>query len=185
MKSNNLTPDDQLPDILIGKNAVVTDHRGSFRRLLDVDQINLESFGFEKFKMCQANCSTNLKKGTWRGFHAQKEPYSETKIVICTVGKILDFALDIRTTSPTYGYATSKILSSENGMFLIIPKGFAHGYLTLEDNSSVTYFVDEKYNPAYEMGVNVFDKSLNLNISHLIKDLSEKDRGWPDLDRFI
>jgi dTDP-4-dehydrorhamnose 3,5-epimerase len=177
----NFRRDPNLPEVVFGDGLVFSDVRGNFRRLIDVDSIKLN---LEVFSLKQSNFSSNKLKGTWRGFHAQRIPHAETKIVTCTRGSVLDFALDVRIESTTYGRYTSVVLSQDNGEFIIIPKGFAHGYLTLEDDSNIVYFVDEVYSPQHEFGINVFDPSLELNISSEIKMISDKDKSLPNLKRF-
>ena len=91
--------------------------------------------------------SFNLKKGQIRGMHFQEAPYEETKVVRCTAGKVYDVLLDLRKGSTTYNRWHAEILSAENGKMLYIPKGFAHGYKTLEDNTEILYMMDQEYIP--------------------------------------
>lgn len=93
----------------------------------------------------QISTSFNKKKGQIRGMHYQEDPYGETKIVRCTRGSIYDVMVDLREESPTYKKWYGEILSAENGRMFYIPKGFAHGYKTLEDDTELLYMMDQVY----------------------------------------
>ncbi len=175
-----LIRDTFLPEILVGQQNPLIDERGIFRRLIDFQEIRRNN-NLDSYQVIQSNFSQNIEIGTWRGLHAQKEPYAETKIVCCITGSVLDVIVDVRISSPTYLKHTKIKLDSQVGNFVIIPKGYAHGYLTLEVNSSVAYFVDQAYSKEYEIGFHVNDPRLNLEISHLINVISPKDSAWPKL----
>ncbi len=93
----------------------------------------------------QMSTSFNNKKGQIRGMHFQENPYEETKIVRCTSGSVYDVMLDLRKDSPTYNQWHAEVLSVKNGRMFYIPKGFAHGYKTLEDNTELFYMMDQVY----------------------------------------
>jgi dTDP-4-dehydrorhamnose 3,5-epimerase len=93
----------------------------------------------------QMSTSFNFKKDQIRGMHYQESPYQETKIVRCTSGAIYDVMVDLRLNSPTYNQWYGEILSAQNGKMFYIPKGFAHGYKTLEDNTELFYMMDQIY----------------------------------------
>ncbi|MDF3033462.1 MAG: dTDP-4-dehydrorhamnose 3,5-epimerase [Alphaproteobacteria bacterium] len=93
----------------------------------------------------QMSTSFNKNKGQIRGMHYQEEPYAETKIVRCTSGSIYDVMVDLRKDSPTYYQWYGEELSADNGKMFYIPKGFAHGYKTLEDDTEIFYMMDEVY----------------------------------------
>ena len=175
-----LSKDIYLPEVLIGQQKPMIDERGIFRRLIDFQEIR-DSYNLDSYQVIQSNFSQNFETGTWRGLHAQKEPHAETKIVCCITGSVLDVSVDVRKSSSTYLKHTKITLDSQAGNFVIVPKGFAHGYLTLETNSSVVYFVDEAYSREFEIGFHVDDPALNLEISHLINIISPKDSAWPKL----
>ena len=128
----------------------------------------------------QANTSFNYKKGTLRGMHFQKSPYEEDKLVRCTKGSIFDVIIDIRKDSPTYKKWFGVELSEENRKSLFVPKGFAHGYLTLEDNSEVTYLVTEFYTPEADSGIKFDDPAFNIEWPMTPVVISEKDSNHPD-----
>lgn len=127
----------------------------------------------------QANTSFNYKKGTLRGMHFQKSPYEEDKLVRCTKGSIFDVIIDLRKDSPTYKKWFGVELSEENRKSLFVPKGFAHGYMTLEDNSEVTYLVTEFYTPEADSGIKFNDPAFNIEWPMDPVVISEKDANHP------
>lgn len=122
------------------------DERGYFSRTFCQNEFKKHGL---KTNLVQMSTSFNSKTGQIRGMHLQVAPYQETKIVRCTSGSIYDVIVDLREDSETFMESLSIILSDENGASLYIPKGFAHGFKTLEPNSNVFYMMDEFYNPAY------------------------------------
>lgn len=153
------------------------DSRGFFARAWCKEEF--EKYGLDT-NMLQCNISFNEKKGTLRGMHFQREPYSETKYIRCIKGSFYDVIVDLRDGSETYGKWIGVELSEKNGRALYIPKGFAHGYITLEDSTTAFYQVTEFYNKEAEGGVLWNDPQ--LNISWPIKEkliMSDKDRQWP------
>lgn len=125
------------------------DARGYFAR--SFCQREFESRGLHA-SYVQANVSHNLEAGTLRGMHWQEEPHAEVKVVRCTQGTIFDVALDLRRDSPTYLKWLGTELSAANGRSLYIPRGCAHGYLTLTPGAEVHYLVSTFYAPAHERG---------------------------------
>ena len=135
------------------------DERGFFARIFDQKQFlehNLD------VNLSQSNISFNQKKGTIRGIHFQKTPYEETKIVRCTKGKIFDVIVDLRKNSTTFHQWFGIELSSENYKMLYIPKGFGHGFQTLEDCSEICYMMSDCFEPNYADGIRWDDKKLNI-----------------------
>lgn len=118
------------------------DERGFFARTFCVEEFT--KHGLET-NFIQMSTSFNHKAGQIRGMHYQESPYAETKLVRCTRGAIYDVMIDLREDSPTYNQWYGEILSAENGKMLYIPKGFAHGYKTLEDNTEIFYMMDHVY----------------------------------------
>ena len=127
----------------------------------------------------QANVSYNKKKATLRGMHYQKAPFSETKTIRCTSGAIYDVVMDLRHDSETYLEWFGIELTDESFRMLYVPEGFAHGFITLKDHSSVHYMVTAFYNPAAEAGIRYDDPTFNVTwpVQPLI--VSEKDRNHP------
>ena len=155
----------------------IGDSRGSFSRAWCKRE--MECYGLDT-DILQCNMSYNAKAGTLRGMHFQKEPFSETKYIRCMKGSFYDVIIDLREDSLTFGEWIGVELSEKNGKALYVPRGFAHGYLTLEDNTVAYYQVTEFYNKESEAGVRWDDKKFNIKwplLNELI--ISEKDRNWP------
>ncbi len=153
------------------------DFRGSFTRLYCEKEF-YEAGIKQNFK--QINLCNNINKGTLRGLHYQKGGKLEDKIVTCVNGKIFDVCVDIRQDSPTYGRYIAEELSDRNRKMLYIPKGCAHGYVTLEDYSQILYLMSEFYIPGLEAGYKYDDPM--FGIQWPIKDnliISDKDLTLP------
>lgn len=131
---------------------------------------------------CQVNNSLSAQKGTLRGMHYQLIPKAETKVVRCIRGALYDVILDLRPGSPTLGQSFGAELSAENRRMMYVPKGFAHGFITLADDTEAFYFVDEFYAPEAERGVRYNDPRFNLEWPIEPVVLSDKDRNWRDFD---
>lgn len=129
------------------------------------------------------SCST---KGVMRGLHFQRPPYTQSKLVRCVKGAVLDVAVDIRKDSPTYGQHVAVELTEDNHLQLFIPKGFAHGFAVLSDVAVFQYKCDEFYHPEADGGISILDESLGIDWRLKSKDiiLSEKDRYHPLLKDF-
>lgn len=130
----------------------------------------------------QVNNSLSVQKGTLRGMHYQLAPKAETKIVRCLRGALYDIILDLRVGSSTFGESYGTELTAENRRLFYVPKGFAHGFITLTDNTEVLYFVDEFYSPENERGVRYNDPKFALKWPAEPTVLSEKDRSYPSFD---
>jgi dTDP-4-dehydrorhamnose 3,5-epimerase len=131
-------------------------------------------------EMVQQNHSKSIR-GVLRGLHFQREPYAQAKLVRCTSGEIFDVAVDLRKGSPTFGKWVSVTLSDSNKRMLYVPRGFAHGFLTISDVAEVQYSVDNAYAPDYEGGVIWNDPRLAIDWPMERPILSEKDKKWPRL----
>jgi dTDP-4-dehydrorhamnose 3,5-epimerase len=128
----------------------------------------------------QVNNSFSARRGTLRGMHFQLPPRAETKMVRCVRGALWDCLLDLRTDSPTRGRWYGTELSAENRKMLYVPKGFAHGFITLCDDTEMLYFVDEVYDPGLERGVRWDDAAFGIEWPIAPTVISEKDRRIPD-----
>lgn len=133
-------------------------------------------------RFVQGNMSLSATPGTLRGLHFQHAPAEETKLMRCIQGAMWDVIVDTRPGSPTYLQSFGVELSAENGRALYVPKGFAHGFQTLEPNTIAFYMVDEFYTPSVEGGFRFDDPALGLNWPHAVTEVSEKDRAWPLID---
>jgi dTDP-4-dehydrorhamnose 3,5-epimerase len=149
------------------------DFRGSFVRTWDIDS------AMSAFKIKQASFTLNPKAGTLRGLHYQREPFAENKLVYSPSGKIFDVILDLRESSPTF----EKHLSFEVGpnckyIGLYIPAGCAHGYLTLEPNSALVYYMDKEYSKKHSSGVLWNDPRYGIPWPSSPLHISEADLNW-------
>lgn len=152
------------------------DERGYFARIFCRKELAKIGLNFE---IVQMNRSLTEKKGTIRGMHFQKPPKVEDKIIQCLKGVIYDVAIDLRKNSLTFGQWMAVELSEENKKMFFIPKGFAHGFQTLTDNCTISYFMSEFYSPKYEGGVRWNDPFFNIKWPIKNPILSEKDKNWP------
>lgn len=181
--SNIIITKTKLKDALLIEQPYFGDNRGFFT----------ESYSKKKFEevgiindFIQDNHSFNAKKWTLRGMHFQKAKAAQAKIVRVITGAVLDVIIDIRKGSPTYGEWEAHVLSAENKKQLYIPRGFAHGYLTLEEDTNFVYKCDGYYDFDEEAGVSFADSDLNIdwgiNLNKAIT--SEKDLNQPTLAEY-
>ena len=164
-----------LPGLQLLTPRVFADERGHF----------FESWSAARFRQevgdvdwVQDNESMSVR-GTLRGLHYQKEPHAQAKLVRVVVGRVWDVAVDIRPESPTFGKWEAVELSGENKHQLYIPKGFAHGFVTLTDDCLVSYQVSEFYTPSAEGGVRYDDPAFGIAWPVPVEETSDKDRSWP------
>tara|TARA_S200000501_G_scaffold24194_1_gene20959 strand:- start:2112 stop:2672 length:561 start_codon:yes stop_codon:yes gene_type:complete len=162
------------------KPKIIKDERGFFAEIYRRDL--LEDFSNEKFNFCQGNISKS-KKGVLRGLHFQTYPYAQTKLVSVSKGEILDLIIDIRKESKTYGKGIQIILNDTNHYQLLVPKGFAHGFLVLSNIAEVHYKVDNYYKRDCEYGINSLDPKLNFDLEAYCNKItrSQKDSISPNL----
>ena len=153
------------------------DERGFFARSWAYDEY--EAHGLIP-RIVQSNISYNKMKGTLRGMHYQIAPYQEAKIVRCTRGALYDVIVDLRRSSPTYKEWVGVELTAGNYRMLYVPEGFAHGFLTLEDNTEAIYHVTQVYSPQAERGARYNDPAFNITWPGEIVVISDKDRNWPE-----
>ncbi|MEI2428101.1 dTDP-4-dehydrorhamnose 3,5-epimerase [Priestia megaterium] len=165
-------------DAFLIEPKVFGDHRGFFT----------ESYNKELFKQngidmdfIQDNHSLSQQPGTLRGMHYQLNDKAQTKLVRVTRGAIYDVIVDIRKGSPTYGKWQGFILSADNKRQLLVPKGFAHGFCTIVENTEVQYKVDELYSPEHDRGIAWDDSALNIDWPFNNPVLSDKDTKHPTL----
>lgn len=133
-------------------------------------------------RFMQVNNSLSAEKGTLRGMHYQLAPKAETKLVRCIRGSLWDVILDLRPDSPTFGAHFGAELSAENRRMMYVPKGFAHGFITLADDTEAFYFVDEPYAPDKERGLRWNDPRFAIDWPAEPAVLSDKDREQRDFD---
>jgi dTDP-4-dehydrorhamnose 3,5-epimerase len=153
------------------------DPRGFFARTFCVQEF--ADHGLET-SFVQHSTSHSAKRGTLRGMHFQRVPYSEAKVVTCLKGAIWDVIIDLRPSSSTYRQWQGFELASENRHQLYVPKGFAHGFQTLCDDSDVGYLISEFYAPTAASGVRYDDPAFAIDWPLAVTTISEKDAAWPD-----
>jgi len=170
----------KIEDVVVIEPTVFGDDRGYFVETFRADKLS-EFLGY-KIDFCQDNESKS-KKGVLRGLHYQLPPFAQTKLVRVIQGRVLDVAVDIRRGSPTFGQYVAVELSSDNKKQLLVPRGFAHGFVVLEDDTIFAYKVDNYYSPDCDRGIAFDDKNINIDWI-LSKDkllLSDKDKIQPNL----
>lgn len=152
------------------------DERGFLMKIFCKKELAKQGLTFD---IVQVNQSLAKKKGTIRGLHFQREPKGEAKMVRCLKGAIYDVAVDLRKNSLTYGQWVFEELTQDNKKILLIPKGCAHGFQTLSNNSEVLYFSSEFYSPQYESGIRFNDPFFGITWPIKNPILSVKDKNWP------
>lgn len=169
----------EIPGVVIIRPRIFTDSRGYF----------FESFSQREFdekvmpvRFVQDNESMS-SYGVMRGLHYQRMPYTQSKLVRCVRGRVLDVAVDIRRGSPTFGKHVAVELSEENHLQFFVPRGFAHGFAVLSETAVFQYKCDNFYAPEADGGINIKDESLGIDWRIPVCDaiLSEKDLRHPDL----
>lgn len=156
------------------------DHRGFFARTFCAKEF--EEHGL-RTTFVQANMSKSLEKHTLRGMHYQVDGAEEAKLIRCTKGRILDVIIDIRPDSVTYCEHIAVELSADNFKQLYVPEGFAHGFLTLEEDIEVTYLVSQFYAPGKEKGIRWNDSLFGIDWPVDSPTLSEKDAAHGDFQK--
>ncbi|MFT4303211.1 MAG: dTDP-4-dehydrorhamnose 3,5-epimerase [Candidatus Woesearchaeota archaeon] len=168
----------KIPEVLLIEPSIFEDKRGFFLETYRKSEFPI------KVEFKQDNHSKS-NKNVLRGLHFQKLPKKQGKLIRCTKGSIFDVAVDIRKESPTYKKHVAAILSEENKYILWIPPGFAHGYLTLKDNTEVQYKCTEEYSKEHDVSILWNDKELNIDWPIKNPILSEKDKNAPTLKEVI
>lgn len=167
-----------ITDLLVFEPKVFSDLRGWFTETYN--HKDFKENGIE-IEFLQDNHSFSKKKGILRGLHFQNEPHAQTKLVRCTRGKIWDVAVDLRKSSPTYLKWFGLKLSAENQKMLLIPQGFAHGFVTLDDDTEVQYKVDNIYDKPSDRAIKYNDPEISIQWPIIDIILSEKDSCAPFL----
>lgn len=157
---------------------LISDTRGHFARLFCAEELAAHGLVTD---FPQRSMSFNHTRGTLRGLHFQRSPHGETKIVRCTAGSIHDVLVDLRDGSPTFGHHLSRELSAANRAMLYIPQGFAHGFLTLSDETEVYYEISRAFVPEASAGVAWDDPDLAVNWPFKPSVVSARDQTLPRL----
>ena len=169
-----------IPEVLLIEPDILGDERGNFSETYRKDMLEKET-GYE-VNFCQDNESKSTR-GVIRGLHYQLPPYSQAKLVRVIEGRVLDVAVDIRKSSPTFGQHVSIELQAQNNHQLFVPHGFAHGFIVLSDSATFAYKVDNYYSPEHDRGIAFNDARLKIDwqISAEELQLSDKDKNLPFL----
>lgn len=167
-----------IPDLVIIEPTVHGDHRGWFMETYS--KASFDAAGLSGYNFIQDNQSMSATKGTLRGMHYQLAPNAQAKLVRCTKGEIFDAVIDLRTDSPTFKQWFGIKLTEENKTQLLVPKGFAHGFMTLTDNVEVQYKVDGLYAQADERSILWNDPEIGIEWPLDVEPvISEKDEKAP------
>jgi len=175
-----LTPQ-SIKDVILIEPTIVGDDRGYFAETFRQDLLE-EAIGY-KVNFVQDNESKSIK-GVLRGLHYQLPPFTQAKLVRVIEGNVLDIALDIRKSSPTFGQHVSLELTAQNKYQLFVPHGFAHGFVVLSDSATFTYMVDNYYAPEHDRGIAFDDEQLKIDwqLSAEELQLSDKDKTHPTIE---
>ncbi len=153
------------------------DHRGFFAR--SWCQHEFEAHGLNP-NVVQINVGFSSRRGTLRGLHYQNDPWSEVKLVRCTRGVIFDVIIDLRVDSPTHRQWLGVELNQDNHRMLYVPEGFAQGYITLADNTEISYQTTQFFSREHATGVRYDDPSFAIDWPIMAHVISEQDLNWPD-----
>lgn len=167
-----------IPGLLVVKPKVFKDERGFFMESFRADK--MADYGVTA-PFIQDNRARSVQKGVLRGLHFQRPPHSQAKLVSVTRGAVFDVAVDLRSSSPTFGRWLGLVLSADNFAQLYVPRGFAHAYLTLEDECEVEYKVDAYYAPQADAGVLWNDPDIGVDWPMKPTLISAKDMALPGL----
>lgn len=167
-----------LEGVLILEPKVFGDARGWFMETWSARKFQAAGLTFE---FVQDNQSYSAQKGTFRGLHYQTAPFAQTKLVRCTRGRLLDVAVDIREGSATFAKWIAVELTAENKKQLLIPRGFAHGFLTLTDDVEIQYKADNFYAPTCDGNIIWSDSEIALDLPFAPTILADKDAKAPTL----
>jgi len=167
-----------LPGAFIIEPEQFDDDRGFFARAWSERELN--ALG-EESRFIEGNISFNKQAGTLRGMHYQTKPYGQAKLMRCTRGSIYDVGVDLREDSETFKQWVGVKLSAENRLMLYLPEQFAHGYLTLEDDTEVHYQVTKVYSPEFACGFRWDDSAFGIQWPPLAPlKINQRDREYPD-----
>jgi dTDP-4-dehydrorhamnose 3,5-epimerase len=164
----------KIKGLIVIKPESFVDKRGLFRRSYCLNELKLKKINFT---IKQVNISENKNIQTLRGFHYQKYPFSEDKIITCIQGEIHNIVLDMRQKSKTYMKWQSFNLSEQNKLALLVPKGCANAYLTLKKKTWILYFHSQFYKPGYEKSIKYNDPKFNFDWPKKAKVISKKDNS--------
>jgi len=167
-----------LPGVYVIEPERHVDERGYFARTWCADE--LAAHGLESV-LAQCSVSFNQRKGTLRGLHYQAPPFAEVKLVRCVRGALFDVAVDLRPDSQSFRKWFGIELTPENGHALYVPRGFGHGFLTLADETEVSYQISVRYSPPSARGVRYDDPFFGIRWPAKVEAIAARDRDYPDV----
>lgn len=167
----------QLEGVFVIQQERHADERGFFARTWCARE--LQERGLEP-GLAQCSVSFNHRRGTLRGLHYQAPPFAEVKLVRCTRGALFDVAVDLRPDSASFGRWVGVELTADDGQSLYIPRGFAHGFLTLEDSTEIFYSISAPYSPEAARGVRWNDPLFGIAWPRPVEVIAPRDHGYPD-----
>ena len=168
-----------LKEVLEIRLDAKSDQRGFFARCWCKKEFESNDLNSE---LVQCSISFNIKQGTLRGMHYQAQPHAEIKLVRCTSGSIYDVVLDLRPSSPTYKHWVGVVLTAAERNMMYVPKGCAHGFLTLEDKTEVFYQMSEFFSSESSRGVRWDDPAFGIVWPRPVVVISERDRMYPNFE---
>ena len=173
----------KLSGVVIIEPRIFSDARGYFYESFSEMEFSEKVSSTTRFVQDNQSMSSY---GVVRGLHFQRPPFTQAKLVRCVLGEVLDVAVDLRKSSPTYGQHVAVLLSEDNHRQLFIPKGFAHGFSVLSQKAIFQYKCDEFYHPEADGGISIADESLDIDWKIPVSEriLSEKDMHHPFLNEF-
>lgn len=175
------TTNTEIKDCFIIEPTVFGDDRGWFMESYNEEKISQ----LTNVKFIQDNHSFSAQVGTFRGMHAQYEPFAQVKLVRCTAGGIIDYVYDARKDSPTFGKKVAVELSAQNKLQLLIPAGCLHGFETIKENTEVQYKVDKLYSPSHDVSVSASDIGIKSENDLETMVLSAKDKNAVTIADYI
>jgi len=167
-----------LEGVLLLESEPIEDGRGYFCRLFSTSGFARQGL---RSDLTEISSSFNRSRGTLRGMHYQTVPYEEVKLVRVFRGAVYDAVVDLRPSSPTYRHWEAFEINEDNHRALYIPGGFAHGFLTLCDDTLIVYQISDTFSPAHSAGFRWNDPEVRIQWPFVPEILSERDATWPDL----
>jgi dTDP-4-dehydrorhamnose 3,5-epimerase len=167
-----------LPGVYLIEQERHADERGWFARTWCAEEV--AAHGLES-RLVQCNASFNRRRGTLRGMHYQAPPFAEVKLVRCVRGALFDVAVDLRPDSPAFRRSFGIELSAGDGRALYVPRGFGHGFLTLADDTEVSYLMSAPFSPTSARGVRHDDPFLGIRWPRRVEVIAARDRDYPDV----
>jgi dTDP-4-dehydrorhamnose 3,5-epimerase len=169
-----------LQGVVVIELEPIEDERGWFARTFSADEFGLHGLDTA---VAQCNVSFNVRRGTLRGLHYQAEPHGESKLVRCTGGALYDVVVDLRPDSLTFRRWHAVEITARNGLMLYVPRGLAHGFQTLTDDTEVFYQMSTPHVPSHARGVRWDDPTFAIEWPDDDRTISQRDRAFPDFVR--